>query len=405
MITNNRKNDIIRSSLNSNSIIIVINIIIIVVSVIEFALSMVIMSKIRNSASIAVSELGDGFSINGFLIGILTLKFSHLMSLIAMTIVAWYSIAKGFWTFWIYLIYLACSTFFIYLTSEIMIFKFITSFNTDNNNLIVARSCISILLVVIFFVLSLLHFFSLRNAEEEDSNQKKFCLNLFSNLFLVTTAVIVIIINCFLLARIGPQLNDEIGPNNIFMGLFNSREIDLIQKSEYSEDHSFENRIIGRLSEVIFSSNKLYSHKKCGGRRKCNKLYWHTYRFDIECSKGKADSFFQDCENSYSLTFDVKYLDDGPYPTYNCAINTVNRRCASNCNQLASSDYKLILFQQFNGFIEPAWSGFSSSKLQPNITLIYDSTINPCSLALKLKNTFGIYKFIFFMYYYVDLNV
>ena len=64
----------------------------------------------------------------------------------------------------------------------------------------------------------------------------------------------------------------------------------------------------------------------------------------------------------------------------------MNRMCASNCNRLAASDFRLIMFQEINGFIEPAWTGLSNSNVQPNINLTFDSTINPCSNAMKLNS-------------------
>ena len=79
-----------------------------------------------------------------------------------------------------------------------------------------------------------------------------------------------------------------------------------------------------------------------------------------------------------SLTIAVKYLDLGPYPTYNCYVNTnSNKTCTTQCAHLLSNS-TLILIQEFRNKIEAAWTGLSTCNIKPRIELVIDSKINPC---------------------------
>jgi hypothetical protein len=100
-----------------------------------------------------------------------------------------------------------------------------------------------------------------------------------------------------------------------------------------------------------------------------------------------------------SLTIAVKYLDLGPYPTYNCYVNTnSNKTCTTQCAHLLS-DSTLIFIQEFRNKIEAAWTGLSSCNKNPRIQLVIDSKIDPCySFSDRLSPTtlifliFGFYS-------------
>ena len=109
------------------------------------------------------------------------------------------------------------------------------------------------------------------------------------------------------------------------------------------------------------------------------------YSFEIQCSG--ANKIYQDCltQNATSLIIKLKYLDAGPYPSYNCLINTTQDKCGTNCTYL-NSNYQLVLIQQVNNKVESAWSGLSNCNIQPNINLIQDLSITTCnSLATSFK--------------------
>ena len=95
---------------------------------------------------------------------------------------------------------------------------------------------------------------------------------------------------------------------------------------------------------------------------------------------------YTDCndQNATSLVISLKYLDDGPFPSYNCLINKTSDPCGTNCTYF-NSNYQLILFQQVSNLIEPAWKGLCNCNIQPNIKLILDPSIELCeSLATSL---------------------
>ncbi len=204
----------------------------------------------------------------------------------------------------------------------------------------------------------------------------KIDFRLLDILILITPALVVIILNIVLLNKLTPQLNYYIQPSEIYMGYFNQAEISSIQNGTYTRDKYFNTRIVGRLSNIIFSDDKKFAlEESC--LEGCT--YLHSYTVELTCTN-ETQLFYKDCEKAYSLTVDMKYIDSGQYPKYNCLVNTENDTCVSNCIQLRRDNYELILVQESNGKIEPAWTGLSNCNVKPNIKLNYDSTINPCIL-------------------------
>ena len=132
----------------------------------------------------------------------------------------------------------------------------------------------------------------------------------------------------------------------------------------------------------------------------CDKHYYkQTYLYQINCSN-QSVSFYKDCANAFDLTIYVgKYSNDRDskeYLSYNCLVNQENQKCVSLCTQLLSS-YKLILIQEFKpNQVEPAWTGLSNCHTNINIQPIHNTTLNPCSLAMKQNfSLFFILKVIF----------
>ncbi len=96
------------------------------------------------------------------------------------------------------------------------------------------------------------------------------------------------------------------------------------------------------------------------------------------------------------------YLDSGPYPRYNCVVNLNNKTCASNCFQLLNSEYQLILVQNFNNTVQPAWKGLSNCNDKPKITLTSDTLLMPCQSGIRFKENvyIVILSCIFCFYFY-----
>ena len=112
----------------------------------------------------------------------------------------------------------------------------------------------------------------------------------------------------------------------------------------------------------------------------------------------EAQTFYADCENAVSISHVVRYLDKGPYPSYNCLVNRNGNKCSSNCTRLADSGFKLMLTQKFTGHLETAWTGLSKCSVNPNIGLIFNQSIESCtSRGFKFKNTAHLIIFIFYL--------
>jgi hypothetical protein len=226
----------------------------------------------------------------------------------------------------------------------------------------------------------------------DDNKLKLLSIILYS--LVIISSLIIILVNLVLIARINPSLKTKIGPEHIRMGFFNQIDRELIQSGELkrNNDENDEGKnVIGRLSDLLESTNKVYNYTRCR-KRNCRKYYLLTYRFEIECSNKRNEKSFyhDDCENATSLTVDVKYLEgnlrDGwTYPSYNCVINRGETKCESNCTNLIKSSYRLILFQynekgeENRKVLEAAWSGLSKNEIQPRIDLTLDESINPCA--------------------------
>ena len=188
--------------------------------------------------------------------------------------------------------------------------------------------------------------------------------------------------NVVLLFKLNPPLiQTPIMPSNIHMGFISERETNNMKVMNVE--------FVGQLSDLLESKNKTIGHENYLGLQK---FYWRTYRVNIEC----PSRFYKDCysHNAANLTIDITYLEayfSDDYPSWNCVINTEDAKCASNCTELISSNYSLILFQRKrdydtgdNTLIEPAWAGLSKYNIQPKFELAHSTSINPCSDSNRL---------------------
>ena len=364
-----------------------------------YGLSLSILSDTRTSASIASSQfVGDGVTLYGIYCGIIVLGAFHLFCYVPFFI---FSVVIQNWT--IFFVGLGILNLLFNLISEALFFKFSSCFNFPSNVIVIARSCMVIILMTFFIVLSLFSIFYsifklirkdsfISNDSEVNSFKEKPCWTILVSPLVIMPSIVILVLNAVLISRLKPQLNHKIEPSQIKMGFFNSMEIALIQSENYSKTNTYNQQLIGNLGDVLFSTNTIFAYRQCTGRKRqsCTYYYWHIYLYQIQCTN-QSSLFYKDCLNSVSLTIEADYLDSGPYPSYNCYVNTVNDTCASTCTQLLSS-YSLILIQDFNNQVQTAWTGLSNCNSQPNVNLIFDSRINPCSNAIKLDG--GIFLFL-----------
>ena len=351
-----------------------------------YGLSLSILSDTSKSASVASSQfVGDGASLYGIYCGVIVLGVFSLVSHVGLFIL---SISIQSWT--VYFVSLGILNLLFNLISEAIYFKFSSCFNFPSNAIVVARSSMVIILIIflisISFCILVYSFCSLFRA---DVSCEQTSFMLLEALLLILPSIVILVLNAVLISRLKPQLSFFIEPSQIKMGFFNSTEIELIKSGTYTKTNTYNEQIIGNLGDIIFSSNNYVAYEVCtedsnGYSESCTYYYMRTYLHQISCaSSNQSLLFYKDCINSISLTIDLSYLDAGPYPSYNCYVNTVNDTCASTCTQLLSS-YSLILIQDFNNQVQTAWTGLSNCNSQPNVNLIYDASINPFSNAFKL---------------------
>jgi hypothetical protein len=213
--------------LNSYCVKALISSILFTISLIVFSLSLSLTLSLINSSSIALDQFGEknGVSFYYLNIFIAILKGLYLISLLCSFIffnkLLKFSQCIAYWS----LISLIFN-----LVSEALLLKFLLSFNFTNHNLVLVRGCISIFNMMVFLSLPVFFFFSIRNDKEEADKESGICFSLLSNAILIVTSLTIISMNFYQLTSLGPELHNQIGPDNIYLGIFNPREIELIQK-------------------------------------------------------------------------------------------------------------------------------------------------------------------------------
>jgi hypothetical protein len=341
------------------------------VAAVVFGLAISIMNDVLKSTSIATSQYGDGLSLDGIYGGIICLGCLQFIALIG-SLYAFAAVSKV----WVFLICIFLINLLLVVPSETILFLFMNCFNFYNNGMVIARSTLVIISMVFLFVFPIFINSRFRTLTKSEN----WIVNLILNGFIMISALCVISFNIILLKNLRPQLNHFIQPSNIDMGYFDTSETVLLEKDNLSVTNSkLAHRFIGKLSDVIYSPNKVFSYRRCrntGKTTSCTDYYMHTYIKEINCT-AENQEFYKDCQDALSIRHVVKYLDDGPYPFYNCLVKKGNFSCFSNCTQLAVSNYRLKLVQQFNNRIEPAWTGLNNCK-KPKIELTFDRAINPC---------------------------
>lgn len=215
-----------------------------------------------------------------------------------------------------------------------------------------------------------------------------------ANFFIILcVSVSIITVNFSIITNLNPVLQHHIGPGKIDMAFFNKNEINQIENTLFIKNDLFKYRFVSKLSDVLFSEDKALSHKKCSTycnsknrcRTTCTNYYLHFLYVNIECTE-ESKMFYHDCSNATNLKLGFKYLDEGQYPTYSCAIVN-NETCNLGCQHL-SNNYGLYLVQQHLDVVEIAWKGLCNCMKKIPYNIIHqDLTLNLCySNAFILTN-------------------
>ena len=193
-----------------------------------------------------------------------------------------------------------------------------TCFNYADNSTVIARSSKVLLFVAAFVGLHSIH---LLNPKQSSSSSRHRITQIVLTVILLIALVATVVINIYMLAVLQPSTNKDIGPSNINIGYFNQSEINAISNNSYTIDAYYNTRTLGTLYSLIYSNNKILdrffcTHSEYG--QSCTYYYWHILLIEIACT-GQNLVFYRDCANATSLTVKMLYLDEGPYPYYNCS--------------------------------------------------------------------------------------
>ena len=213
--------------LNSTCVKALITCILFTISLVVFSLSLSLTISLLNSSSIALYQFGEKNGVSFYYLNIFMalLKGVYLIFLLFSFIVCckYDSFAQC-------IAYWSAINLILNLISEALLHKFLISFNYTSHNLVLARGYVSIFNMMVFLSLTAFYFFSRRNGQEDADEKCGTCFSLISNTTLIVTSLIIIGMNFYQLASLGPELHKDIRPENIFMGIFNPKEIELIQK-------------------------------------------------------------------------------------------------------------------------------------------------------------------------------
>jgi hypothetical protein len=371
-----------------------------IIEIVILSLDLTVIHRVRFESSIALEQFSEDISITGFMTAITVFDILTLLFHII-----YFFIPDGKKNS-------RCAAynliFLVYLIKEPLILKCFTCFNYSSNAIVIARSNLIFLLIFLFAIAYFLDLFAFENKTNRlESNL--FILDICLAFLFTMLISAVVVINIILLLKTNESTDKAVGPNNIQIGFFNRKEVTAILDGTYPKNTDLNRRLIGNLSDIIFNKNKVYASKTCsysGKSVSCAYYYWHHFKYEIMCTI-ENKQIYTDClyENAKSLYINAIYLDDGPYPSYNCLINTFNQSCASNCSQMIGSNYELTMIQQLNDSVQPAWKGFCNCGSQPNIILTRNLSINFClnfgkrlhANSLILIDSFIVY----FVAYYV----
>ena len=344
--------------------------------ILEFSLKIILFAlaiKIENdyfaSISFAETKAEFDYNITYLIVGVINLAFSF-------TVICKYAYERVliFPTACVFILNLALD-----LVCEVFFFKFTYCHNYVSNSIIIARSVLAILFVISQY--ANLGICCVYLVSEQDW---RYFTHIGLSILFALGVTSMLVLNAILLAGLGPSLSNQIGPYNIQMGFFNSTEVGLIKNGTFTKNLDFESRLVGRLGDAIYSSNQEfgYAHYR-------TVYYWHVYSFNIKCTN-QSRLFYADCdpENTTSLTVSYRYLDDkSDYPSYKCQKNMNHNECASKCERLIAAKYELVLIQQFDGRVEPAWHGLKKCGDQPAIGLKRDDADIPCFISIFKFNS------------------
>lgn len=377
-------------------------VLIILIAITTFALDITYQVQTLTSASISIDQFDADVSFIGINVGFIVLAILHIVSLFPLVFEPCFPQQE-------YLIfYTTLTCLALLIPREAILFKFISCFNFSNNGVIIARASLTLLSMLLLLLLSIKLVIS-------DTKESSKCILTFFRIvaFVVSLCCVITIImlNIFTLINLKSELKTEISPYKIDVGYFTKDEITKVEEGVFVKNSDFEKRFVGKLSDVIYSSNKKIAYSDCYTScqnrvcsTKCTDYYWRTLNFNIICN-AESKTFYTDCNSASSLIMTVKYLDGGAFPTYNCAMYK-NSTCELSCPNLVLN-YQLYLTQRSSNNVELAWKGLCNcGKGQPKVELTEDKSIDACKSSGSIstpKSELIFLASIFFYFIYLSI--
>ncbi|CAF0904108.1 unnamed protein product [Brachionus calyciflorus] len=259
----------------------------------------------------------------------------------------------------------------INIPREGIVYKFFVCFNYPYYQIVQARACLTFVSVIVIIVIHVQIMIS-----KDDDNQILFKVGKIL-LFIASILVLIgiAVLNIFTLINLKTDFEKDINPKTIKIGYFTEKEIVQIKENTFIKDSNYTNRIISNLNDIIFSDNKRVAYRTCT-RSSCTYYYLRTLNAEITCNSD-SEKFYSDCSTAHKLIIQMKYLDGGEYPMYNCATIGKNATCIRGCPGLIN--HKLFLVQEFNNRVELGWDGFCNCEVKsPKIKLTENIGLNLC---------------------------
>ncbi|RNA31633.1 hypothetical protein BpHYR1_045898 [Brachionus plicatilis] len=358
----------------------------VILTITIFGLDIAVMSKTNYAGSIAMKSFDSFISYNGIYTAVIVMSIFNIVAVIFSVFILivnknyFYSLLSS-----------TATLFFLGIPKEAITYKYMVCFNYTFYQVVQARACLTLILVILIGLFHLLIFIPDQTLSKNWYKLVKIVLLLVSILVLIGIAIL----NIFLLVKLNTSFKKDINPGTIKMGFFNQTEIDLIEQEKFVKDPNYSYRFVGTLYDILFSNNKRLAYSYCS-RSNCRRYYLRFLKAEIICDAA-AQSVYPDCSNNLKLIIQLKYLDSGAYPSYNCAVMSKNSTCFSSCPGLG--DRKLFLVQEFDDKVELGWSGFSNCEVKtPRLLLTKEASWNICPINFSQKIKVPFLNYVFFCF-------
>ncbi|CAF0981903.1 unnamed protein product [Brachionus calyciflorus] len=337
-----------------------------------YGLDIAVMTKTTYSGSIAMNSFDAQISYSNIYISTIVLGFIYILGQAVSIYLATENKGLNFLYLSFAIIILNCY-YYYYTSREAISYKFFICFNYTYYRFVQARALLTLISVILLIGVHIMWMIDEKNRSER-------------------------VLNVFTLIKLNTNFNKDINPKAIKIGYFTEKEIDQIKENNFIKYSNYTNRIISNLNDIIFSDNKRVAYRTCT-RSSCTYYYLRTLNAEITCNSD-SEKFYSDCSTAHKLKIQIKYLDGGHYPIYNCALIEKDATCRQACPGLI--DHKLFLVQELNDRVDPRWDGFCNCEFKsPRIKLTEDIGLNLCdNKGSLLKINYLIFSLFNFLAYF-----